>query len=88
MPRVNPQVEALEREVRLLREERHRLLRDPGECPVTGCGDNSCIVHTPTGMATNGGCRCEERELRRAVQWLKARNVYLMACMMLKEDPK
>lgn len=23
-----------------------------------GCGDNSCIVQRPSGMATNGGCRC------------------------------
>jgi hypothetical protein len=24
----------------------------------TGCGDNSCEFMKPTGMATNGGCRC------------------------------
>jgi hypothetical protein len=23
-----------------------------------GCGDNSCLVKKPVGMATNGGCRC------------------------------
>jgi len=23
-----------------------------------GCGDNSCKYIKPTGMATNGGCRC------------------------------
>lgn len=23
-----------------------------------GCGDNSCLFKKPTGMATNGGCRC------------------------------
>jgi len=23
-----------------------------------GCGDNSCVIHKPTGMATNGGCQC------------------------------
>lgn len=23
-----------------------------------GCGDNSCKYVKPTGMATNGGCRC------------------------------
>lgn len=23
-----------------------------------GCGDNSCLVKKPIGMATNGGCRC------------------------------
>lgn len=26
-----------------------------------GCGDNSCNFVKPTGMATNGGCRCVER---------------------------
>lgn len=23
-----------------------------------GCGDNSCVLGSPGGMATNGGCRC------------------------------
>lgn len=23
-----------------------------------GCGDSGCSVEKPTGMATNGGCRC------------------------------
>ncbi len=23
-----------------------------------GCGDNSCLIKKPVGMATNGGCRC------------------------------
>ena len=26
-----------------------------------GCGDNSCRFVKPTGMATNGGCRCGDR---------------------------
>lgn len=25
-----------------------------------GCGDNSCKYVKPTGMATNGGCRCSQ----------------------------
>lgn len=25
---------------------------------LRGCGDHSCIVKKPLGMATNGGCRC------------------------------
>jgi len=25
-----------------------------------GCGDNSCLVKKPKGMATNGGCRCKD----------------------------
>ena len=26
-----------------------------------GCGDHSCIFVKPTGMGTNGGCRCKSR---------------------------
>lgn len=33
-----------------------------------GCGDNSCILGRPGGMATNGGCRC----LPRGVRWTEA----------------
>lgn len=32
-----------------------------------GCSSHSCVVRRPTGMATNGPCRCDERTLRRAV---------------------
>lgn len=39
--------------------------------PPTGCGDNSCIVRPPRGMATNGGCRCELPTLRTAVRWYR-----------------
>lgn len=35
-----------------------------------GC-DNSCEIRRPGGMGTNGGCRCSERELRRALQVAK-----------------
>ena len=24
----------------------------------SGCGDNGCVIRKPSGMATNGGCRC------------------------------
>jgi hypothetical protein len=27
----------------------------------TGCGDHSCLFRKPTGMGTNGGCRCPRR---------------------------
>ena len=37
-----------------------------------GCGDSSCILQTPTGQATNGGCRCfthpDVKELKFKVQ--------------------
>jgi hypothetical protein len=28
---------------------------------ITPCGDNSCVFGSPSGMATNGGCRCFAR---------------------------
>ena len=37
-----------------------------------GCGDNSCVVERPHGMATNGGCRCGSRTLRAALQRARA----------------
>lgn len=46
-----------------------RTPKNPPE--LVGCGDNSCIVAKPTGMATNGGCRCDEQRLKRAVMALR-----------------
>ena len=34
---------------------------------VEGCGDSGCICRPTSGMATNGGCRCDERTVRRAL---------------------
>lgn len=47
-------------------DERHIAQGQP-----SGCGDSSCIVRAPTGMATNGGCRCESPALRTAVRWYR-----------------
>ncbi len=35
-----------------------------------GCGDNSCKYVKPTGMATNGGCRCAENHGRKVERFL------------------
>lgn len=43
--------------------------REPAE--LVGCGDHSCVVTRSKGMGTNGGCRCDERRLRRAVGQLR-----------------
>lgn len=32
-----------------------------------GCGDNLCMIARPTGMATNGGCRCGRAALKSAL---------------------
>lgn len=34
---------------------------------IEGCGDSGCICRPTSGMATNGGCRCDERTVRRAL---------------------
>jgi hypothetical protein len=39
--------------------------------PPAGCGDSSCVVASPDGMATNGGCRCDDHTLRRALRWYR-----------------
>ena len=37
---------------------------------IEGCGDSGCICRPTSGMATNGGCRCDDRAVRRAlVAW-------------------
>ncbi|MGK3981362.1 hypothetical protein WMF38_57725 [Sorangium sp. So ce118] len=72
MPRRSPDLERLERENALLRRILGERSRDPGDMPGSGCGDNSCEVRTPSGgMATNGGCCCDEREVRRALRFYK-----------------
>jgi hypothetical protein len=71
MPRRNPEVERLETLVTSLQRQLDERRRDPGDLSVNGCGDNSCEVRKPRGMATNGGCRCEERELRWAMKYWK-----------------
>lgn len=39
---------------------------------IRGCGDNSCAVRFPSGgVCTNGGCRCDERDLRAGASALR-----------------
>ena len=71
MPRPNPQVESLQRENRILREQIARMQSNPGDIPFTAC-DHSCVCAKAEGMAPNGGCRCDERKLRQAVQYWRA----------------
>ncbi len=71
MSRRSPEAERLERENAMLRKQIERLYQDPGDLPVAGCGDSSCVVAQASGMSTNGGCCCDERMLRRALAFYK-----------------
>lgn len=75
----------LEKENKVLRDALERMRKDPIETPFNGC-DNSCVVARPRGMATNGGCRCDERKLRQAVLWCSMRCMYLQATVLLLRD--
>lgn len=55
--------------IRLLAAEVERL-RAEIIAPI-GCTDHGCIVATPKGQGTNGGCRCDERILRRAIRKMR-----------------
>jgi hypothetical protein len=69
--RRSEEAERLERENAMLRKQIERFYQDPGDLPVAGCGDSSCQVAQASGMSTNGGCRCDERTLRRALSFYK-----------------
>ena len=76
MARVNPEVERLQRMVEIYKRTHERMLADPGDVPFVAC-DHSCVCVSATGVATNGGCRCDERKLRRAVQYWRRRAQFL-----------
>lgn len=40
-----------------------------------GCGDSSCYVKKPTGMATNGGCRCIHNRALQSILWARAAQI-------------
>lgn len=88
MPRINPQVQALAREVEFLRRTIERMRQEPGDVPFVAC-DNSCVITRPTSAATNGGCRCDEQKLRRAVLSLRRRAEFQQVIIQeLRGDPK
>lgn len=85
MARSNPQIEDLKRENEILRRQIAAMHADPGDIPFVAC-DNSCVVARAQGMATNGGCRCDERKLRRAVQYWRAVAVHRQAIIQMMRE--
>lgn len=65
-----------EQEARAAQEREARVALKHGARPVegqtanllTGCGDHSCVIARPTGMGTNGGCRCPDYKLRHTIR--------------------
>ncbi len=86
MARVNPEIDILRRQVAMLQRDLDERRKDPGDLPITGCCDGSCVVARPSGMHTNGGCRCDERRLRRALQWWKRRAAFLEETIRTMRD--
>lgn len=59
---------------RLGRDAALAAVKTTASLPLEGCGDHGCVVRrNEGGMGTNGGCQCTDRQLRRAIQILKAR---------------
>lgn len=78
--------ETLEHLLNVARNDLASLLADPRGYPIDGCGDHSCLVAHATGMATNGGCRCNERTFRRAVQWWRRYARFLESTVAEQRD--
>lgn len=85
MTRINPEIQRLARTVEMLQNQIKNMRLDPGDVPFTAC-DNSCVCVAPTGMATNGGCRCDERKLRRAVTYWRSVAQHRQATIQLMRD--
>jgi hypothetical protein len=45
---------------------------------IEGCADSSCLIETPKGIATNGGCRCRKDNV-------KVQKVFQAYGLMVKE---
>jgi hypothetical protein len=75
MPRITQaEYDIAIRERDMLKRQLDDRRREPGDLPVTGCGDSGCMVVSASsrgGQHTNGGCRCEAFVLRRAMMYWK-----------------
>ena len=85
MARPNPQVEMLQRHVETLKRALDRLHENPPDVPFLAC-DHSCVCAKAEGQAPNGGCRCDERKLRQAVQYWRMVAAHRLAIIKLHKD--
>ena len=92
MSRAKPTIlefEAALREADVYRRSYERVIQEPGDMPVPGCGDSSCIVESARsrgGQHTNGGCRCEAHTLRRAMAYWRRRAEFLQETVRTQRD--
>jgi hypothetical protein len=87
--RQSPQELAALREADVYRKMYERVTAEPGDMPVSGCGDSSCIVESARsrgGQHTNGGCRCEGHKLRAAMAYWKRRAEFLQETIRLMKE--
>jgi hypothetical protein len=81
--------EAVKREADVYRRMYETVTAQPGDMPVAGCGDSSCIVESARsrgGQNTNGGCRCEAHKLRSAMAYWKRRAEFLQETIRLMKE--
>jgi hypothetical protein len=79
--------DVLEKHNQLLRDQIKRMRQPPSDIPFVAC-DHSCVITQPTGMSPNGGCRCDERKLRRAVLYWRTVAEHRQAIIQLMRDGK
>ena len=80
---------SLERERDVYKRTYDEIRKDPGDFPVRGCGDSSCLIESPLsrgGQHTNGGCRCELHTMRRAMVYWKRRAKFLEETIKEQRD--
>lgn len=52
---------------------------------VGGCGDGSCLIKKPSGMATNGGCRCTRDPLKTQRMMMAAQELFNRLTVVCKQ---
>ena len=75
----------LDKEIQFLRGELKRIRENPPDIPFLAC-DNSCCVAYPTGMSTNGGCRCDNHKLRAGIAYWKQLSIHYRSLFEIMRD--